>query len=182
MNNYSDLSWDELKTMFAETDKKWQEAAAKSKEVDERLDRLGRYIGGISHANGEMAEDYFYSAFRADKIFANEKFDKVERNLAFKRDDKKAEFDLVLFNGKSVALIEVKYNAKPDNISIEKIISRVEIFKMLFPEYKNYNIYLGVAAMSFKSGLETELHNSGIATIKQVGEKMVVCDKDIKVF
>jgi len=52
----------------------------------------------------------------------------------------------------------------------------------LCPEYKNHKIYLGVAAMSFKAGLETELHNAGIATIKQVGEKMVVCDKDVKVF
>jgi len=139
-------------------------------------------LGGISNSNGEMAEDYFYSAFRADKTFANEKFDKVKRNQAYKKNDVEAEFDLILFNGKSAALIEVKYNAKPDNISVEKIISRVAVFKILYPEYQNHKIYLGVAAMSFKKGLEERLHKAGIATIRQIGKKMVRFDKDVKAF
>jgi hypothetical protein len=102
--------------------------------------------------------------------------------MAFNDGEKGAEFDLVLLNGKSAALIEIKYNAKPENISVEKIISRVEIFKILVPECEGYDIYLGVAAMSFKKGLETELHQAGIATIRPVGDKMVVFDQDVKVF
>jgi len=170
----------------AESKQKFDEMIAEDKirrrERDRQLDKLGRFLGGIANSNGEMAESYFYNAFRADKTFANEKFDKVKRNQAYRKNDIEAEFDLILFNGKSAALIEVKYNAKPENISIEKIISRVEVFKILYPEYKNHRIYLGVAAMSFKKGLETELHQAGIATIKQIGKKMVVFDKDVKIF
>jgi len=88
----------------------------------------------------------------------------------------------VLLNGKSAALIEVKYNAKPDNVSIEKIISKIKYFKILYPECEKFKIYLGVAAMSFKEGLEKELHQAGIATIRPVGKKMVRFDKDVKVF
>jgi len=88
----------------------------------------------------------------------------------------------VLFNGKSAAIIEVKYNAKPDNISVEKLISCVETFKTLCPKYKEHKIYLGVAAMSFRKGLEEKLHKSGIATIRQIGKKMVRFDKDVKAF
>jgi hypothetical protein len=189
MKKKENLIWKNIEAMQAKTDQQMKKTAESieelsrlSKESDQRLKELGRNIGGISHSNGEMAEEYFYNAFNADKTFANEKFDEIEKNLAFKNKEKKAEFDLVLFNGKSAALIEVKYNAKPDNISVNKIISRIEIFKTLVPECKNHNIYLGVAAMSFKEGLEKELHQAGIATIKQVGNKMVVCDKDIKVF
>ena len=164
----------ELKEFFKES----------RQESDKSLEKLNHYLGGIAHSNGEMAEEYFYSAFKADATFANEKFDEVERNMAFKGigKSKKAEFDLVLLNGKSAALIEVKYNAKPENISIEKIISRVKLFKILAPECEGYDIYLGVAAMSFKEGLETKLHQAGIATIRPVGEKMVVFDQSVKVF
>jgi len=136
----------------------------------------------MGNSNGEMAEEYFYSAFKADKFFANERFYKVRRNQIYRKEEIKAEFDIVLLNGRSAALIEVKYNAKQDNVSIEKIISKIEYFKILYPECKDFNIYLGVAAMSFKEGLEAELHQAGIATIRQVGKKMVKFDKDVKVF
>jgi hypothetical protein len=65
-------------------------------ESRQELKQLHRYLGGIAHSNGEMAEEYFYNAFKADKTFANEKFYEIERNLAFKSNEKKAEFDIVL--------------------------------------------------------------------------------------
>jgi len=218
MNNYNHLSWDDIKAMYAETDRRFKEtekivketslqmketerimAESKAerdraikesnaemkkilKETSLQVKELSRNIGGISNSNGEMAEEYFYNSFKADTTFANEKFDRVEKNTKTSRDGVEAEFDLILMNGKSAAVIEVKYNAKPDNILIDKLIERADIFKKLYPEYKNHNIYLGVAAMSFKSGLETKLHNAGIATIKQIGKKMVVFDKDVKAF
>ena len=202
--NYKNLSWDDIKAMYAEiaerqketdrqmkeNDRKMAESKAEfdramkesNAEINKILKELSRNIGGISNSNGEMAEEYFYNSFKADTTFANEKFDMVEKNSKRSRGELEAEFDLILLNGKSAAVIEVKYNAKPDNIRIDKLIERVDIFKKLYPEYKNHNIYLGVAAMSFKSGLETKLHNAGIATIKQIGKKMVVFDKDVKAF
>jgi hypothetical protein len=207
MENYKNLSWDNIEAMYTKTDKlitrlvlvsekarqeskkldarlekMYIEARQESKEADKRLKELGKHLGGISNSNGELAEEYFYNALKADKTFVNEKFNKTRRNLVYKRDDKEAEFDIVLFNSKSAVLIEVKYNAKPENISKEKIISRIEYFKLLYPECKNFNFYLGVAAMSFKKSLEAKLHQAGIATIRPVGKKMVKFDKDVKVF
>ena len=227
--NYKNLSWDDIKAMYAEiaemqkenekrqketdqqmkendrklaesraeTDRRMAESKAEFdramskskaeinkilKETSKQVKELSRNIGGISNSNGEMAEEYFYNSFKADTTFANEKFDMVEKNSKKSRNDVEAEFDLILLNGKSAAVIEVKYNAKPDNILIDKLIERVDIFKKLYPEYENHNIYLGVAAMSFKSGLEKKLHHAGIATIKQIGKKMVVFDKNVKAF
>ncbi|MCL2245685.1 MAG: hypothetical protein FWC10_01020, partial [Lentimicrobiaceae bacterium] len=159
-----------------------QEQEERDKRIDERLEKLGKYIGGISHSNGEFAEEYFYNAFKQNMSFVNENFDRIKRNLSYNNGTLEAEFDLVLFNGKSAALIEIKYNAKPDNIEIDSLISRVEVFRVLFPEYAHYNIYLGVAAMSFKKNLPWRLHRAGIATIRPVGKKIVVYDKNVKVF
>jgi len=239
MENYQNLSWDDIKAMYAETHKIVQELVQQSKEFEkkrekeiERIDRmyeknarefekteqlisnlgaesketdkrlaklreesekidqelkqemkkLSKLVGGIGHSNGEMAEEYFYNAFKADISFANEKFDIIEKNKKISNRELEAEYDLLLFNGKSAAIIEVKYNAKPENIRVDRIISRVEIFKKLMPACKDFNVYLGVAAMSFKEGLEAELHQAGIATIRPVGKKMVKFDKDVKVF
>jgi len=186
MENYQNLSWDDIRAMSAETSKIVHEFVQQSKETDRELKqeikKLAKLVGGMGHSNGEMAEEYFYNTFQSDKSFANEKFYKVQRNQIYRKEEIKAEFDIVLLNGRSAALIEVKYNAKPENVSIEKIVSKIKFFKILYPECKEHNIYLGVAAMSFKEGLEEELHQAGIATIRPVGKKVVKFDKDVKVF
>ena len=199
MNDYQNLTWNNIKIMYTTKEQQLKEMYAEkwlhtketetmmrknNAETKERLDELGKYIGGIAHSNGNMAEEYFYNSLKKDKIFVHEKFDKISRNLTYRGVDYnlKMECDILLFNGRSAAIIEVKYNAKPDNISIEKLISRVEIFKISFPEYKNHNIYLGVAAMSFQKSLIQELHQAGIATLHQLGKKMVIYDKTVKAF
>jgi hypothetical protein len=159
-----------------------RERKKSQKDFDRRVKKLEELVGGMGNNNGEMAEEYFYNTFRRNKTFVNETFEKVLRNRCIKNGIWDAEFDLMLLNGKSAVIIEVKYRAKHENISIEKLISRVEPFKALFPDYKNHNIYLGVAAMSFNKMLAIQLHKAGIATIHQEGRRMVVYDKELKGF
>ena len=128
-----------------------------------------------------MADKYFFNAFAKNKKFANEEFDWVE-SYRITNGKIEAWFDLLLSNKKSVVIVEIEYNANPENISVRMLKNKVEKFKILHPHYKNHNIYLGVAAMTFRSGLEERLHRNGIATIRQVGKKMVVYDKEVKVF
>lgn len=151
-------------------------------ETAEEVKDLCRQMGGISSSNGSMAENFFYNAFRKDKIFMNEKYDKIKRNYSYSVGDYKNEYDIVFFNGKSIAIIEVKYKAKPENVKIEDLIIRVERFKKFAPEYNNHKIYLAVAAMSFREGFATQLHKVGIATVHPVGKKTVIYDKEVKVF
>ena len=209
----TDKRFQETDKRFQETDKRYQEnlkqlkeigkrfrkteqlmnenaikAEERSKILDARLDRLGKYVGGIANSNGDMAEDFFYNTLRRDKTFLNEKFDSIRKNLTYRglnneyEVEPDAEYDILLFNGTSAALIEVKYNAKQNNIDIKKLLRRAEIFKIQFPEYKNHKLYLAVAAMSFKGWIVKKLHRAGIATIRQVGRKMVVYDKEVKAF
>jgi len=184
--------FDKLEKSIKESRKEYEEQLKEEKErgkvIDARLDRLGKYIGGIAHSNGDMAEEFFYNTLRKDKTFLNEKFDSIRKNLTYRGLDNEldiesdAEYDILLFNGTSAALIEVKYNAKQDNIDVSRLLRRAEIFKLQFPEYKNHKLYLGVAALSFNRWVAKRLHRAGIATIRQVGRKMVVYDKEVKQF
>ena len=227
MNEDQNLTWDDIKAMFAETGRRlketeqlinkyaeenarsWQqmekerqareeerkkreeerkkreeERAEEDKKLQETLQRVSDVVEGIGHNNGAMAEEFFYNTFERDKTFLNEKFDEIKRNLVYKGQDgkHKAEYDIFLFNGTSAAIIEVKYSAKAKNVNIARLISRVEGFKISFPEYKNHKIYLGVAAMSFNKRLLWRLHRAGIASIHSLGDRMVVYDETVKTF
>jgi len=177
-----------IEKLSIEAEKRHQEAEERGKKLDARIDNLNRMIGGISYSNGDMAEEFFYNTLKKDKTFLNEKFDSIRKNLTYRglnneyEVEPDAEYDILLFNGTSAALIEVKYNAKQNNIDIKKLLRRAEIFKIQFPEYKNHKLYLAVAAMSFKGWIVKKLHRAGIATIRQVGRKMVVYDKEVKTF
>jgi len=168
-----------LEKQFAETDRLMKESSA---NFDREMKELRQELGSIGNNNGELAEEYFFNTFRKDKTFANETFEKVLRNRMIKNGKWNAEFDIVLINDKSVAIIEVKYRATTVNINVDKLISRIKPFKVLFPECENHNIYLGVAAMSFQKKFAQQLRNEGIVTIHQVGKKMVVYDKALKAF
>ena len=197
MNTYQNLTWGDLKAMIAENTQQMKESRQRMEELNAKTDRqikkiradmakdfkeLNRQIGGMSKSNGDMAEEFFFNAFRKDKIFMNEKYDQIHKGYFYSIDDIRNEFDIVFINGKSIAIVEVKYKAKPENIDTEHLISRAERFKNFAPVYKNHKIYLGVAAMSFKKGLASDLHKAGIITIHPVGKKMVIYDKEARVF
>jgi len=168
-----------LREKFDESNLRWEK---QNEEAKQRLAQLEKTVGGIGNNNGDMAEEFFFNAFRKDKIFMGEQYDRIHRGYFSSVDPYRNEFDIVFFNGKNIAIIEVKYKARQENVDIEHLVSRLEHFKKYAKEYKNHNLYLGVAAMSFESGLATKLHKRGIATIHPVGKKMVIYDKTVKAF
>jgi DNA repair exonuclease SbcCD ATPase subunit len=147
-----------------------------------KITNLDKRMGGMGNSNGQMAENFFFNAFRKDKMFMNEKYDIIRKGYFYYQDEFKGEFDVLFFNGKNVVILEVKYHASEENVNIEKLLARVAQFKEYSPEYKNHNVYLGLAAMSFKKGFATKLHEEGIATVHPVGKKMVIFDTALKVF
>ena len=168
-------SWAELREMFAETDKKFQETARRIKEVSQQ-------IGGISESNGEFAEDYFYNVFNQDKTLGNIHFDNVERNLAFKGiQGENDEYDIVMLNDKSVAIIETKYKARDKDL--DQIIRKADTFRYWQPQYKKHKIYLGLASLNLRGkALEDKARKHGIAVIRQRGGKLVVNDENLRAY
>ena len=165
--------------LFTEYHKKSKEEQDKrSAALDLKLDRLTEQVSGITKSNGLFAEDYFLSSFTKDDLnFFGEQFDKVIRGKGTKAQD---EYDFVVINGKTAGIVEVKYKARNDDI--EKALKKVVTFRINFPEYSNHKIYLAIAALSIDERLERECHKQGIAVIKQIGDKVVIYDKNLKAF
>jgi hypothetical protein len=181
--------WEEIKKMFKETDRRFKETDRRFKETDKGFQEtkqlvkdLSKQIGGVSNSNGDVAESYFISSFENNTHFAGQDYDSIASNL--KKKNKKmnlqGEYDLVLYNCSSVAILEIKYKAEKEDV--EQVIKKADTFKKLFPEYKDYAIYLGLAGLHVDKNAEKEAKIQGIGIIKQVGKNMVINDAHLKVF
>jgi hypothetical protein len=151
------------------------------KETDRKIDKVRATLGSWADNQGAFAEEYFFNSFEKGKTnFFNEKFDDIAQGLKNRRQGIEDEFDIVLFNHTSVALIEVKYKAHKDDVP--KILKKADNFRILFPDYQDFKFYLGLASLAFYPELVETCREHGIAIVKQVGETVVINDEHIKVF
>jgi hypothetical protein len=151
------------------------------KKTDEKLDRLAKNVGGINDNIGFHAEQYFQNIFDEKLYFGGQKYDYMRPNLKYGRKGVSAEFDIVLVNGESVAVIEAKSRIHPKFIE-ELATDKVSQFRQYYPEYKNYKLYLGVAGFSFDGSVVEEAKKYGIGVVRQVGEVLEINDNDLKVY
>jgi hypothetical protein len=150
-------------------------------ESDRRIKILEELTGSWANNHGSFAEEYFFNSFEAGKRkFFGEKFDEIIKNQTNFWQGLRDEYDIVLYNRTSVAIIEVKYKAHISDIP--KVLKKAETFRLLFPNYKDFKIFLCLASMSFYPELEQECTKQGIAIIKQVGDTVVINDAHLKVF
>ena len=150
-------------------------------DYNSRMKKMEGTMGSWANNHGFFAEEYFSNSFEKGKRnFFGEKFDEIEKNVKGIKKDYKDEYDILLINGKSIGIVEVKFKAHENDIP--KILRKAETFRVNFPEYKNHQIYLGLATMVFYPELEQECINQGIAVIKQVGDTVVINDAHLRIF
>ena len=166
-----------------ETARQMAETDRKMAETDRQITRLEKQIGGVSNNHGLFAEEYFINSLRkGEKMFSGQKFDKLIKSAILEDDDNrtKAELDMMLINGKSVAIIEVKFRAREKHV--DNVIGKVIPFRARFPEYKHHQVYLGLASLVFDKDIEDRCIEKGIAVIKQVGDTVLINDDHLKIF
>jgi len=139
-------------------------------------------INGISANNGAAAEEFFYNALQyGNKKMFGEDFDDVFRGE--KRKTNKGyedEYDIMLFNGRAVCIVELKYKA--DSNDVLQVLRKERTFRANFPEHNDKKLYLALASMSFHKLIEKVCKDNGIAIMKQAGESVVIHDENLKVF
>jgi len=174
--------------LFKESDKKFlenaalqAENAAELRKTEEILKNLGIHIGGMANSHGQSTEEYFYNSLAENPRLGNIKFDEISRNLHFKIPNLEDEFDITMFNGNNIALIECKYRAKEEDV-IKLIDKKVGNFRTLAPLYANHTIYLGIAAFSFDARLEKFARDNGVAILRQRGNVVEVEAENLKAY
>jgi hypothetical protein len=101
-----------LKQQCEEDEKRREKVEKEMNEIRELIKKNKQMIGGMANSNGDHAEEYFYNSFlHGNKTLFGEEFDDVWGSTPGREKGFKDEYDIVLFNGQSVCIIEVKYKA-----------------------------------------------------------------------
>ena len=181
----------EIRAMQKKSEQEFAEIRAKNeKYLNERFaetDRLikanAKQIGGISSSNGYIVEDAIYTAVRKNMTFADIDFYDIERNRKkYKKTlQLKGEYDIVLTNGTMAAIIEAKYKVNEDDV--EKLAtSQIEKFRLLFPEYSNHKIILGIGGLGFEDDAFDKAKELGVIPIRVLGEEIEYDTDGMKMF
>ncbi|ETR68220.1 MAG: hypothetical protein OMM_04687 [Candidatus Magnetoglobus multicellularis str. Araruama] len=138
-NRYLTNQFSELRESIKETGRQIQETDRQMKETDnhlrEKFSDLKDYVGAIARNNGDFAETYFYETLSNTMKIGDLDFDFIEQNVKRinRRQNLAGEYDIILTNSDSIAMIEIKYKLHPNDI--EKIVhKKIPVFKQLFPE------------------------------------------------
>ncbi|MDM8568587.1 hypothetical protein QUF50_03555 [Thiotrichales bacterium HSG1] len=177
----TDIKIAKTDAQMAKTDIKIAKLTEQQEKTDAKLDRIANLVGNISNNQGDVAEEFFYRSFIANPYLGTIHFDIVYRNIPAYRDKIQDEFDIVLVNEKSVAIIEVKQKAHPN--LIDKMLSKkIPNFKMLFPCYAKQKIYAAIASLVSNEDLLTKAKQAGLFLLTQDGKHSLLVNDKIKTF
>jgi len=161
-----------------------EELRESQKETARIVKENSKEIGGISKSNGEVAEDTVYNSLEQDMTFAGIEFEDIGRNWKSKSKKLKieGEYDVILKNGDTMALIETKYKVRKDDVSKFVTNETENKFRKLFPNYNNYKLLLGIGGMSFDDDAIQEAKENGVGIIKIIGDKVEYHTEGIKTY
>ena len=163
----------ETDAQIRETDAQMKLTVAQMKRTDATLERLGITLGNVTNNIGSITEEYFFNSLFDKPVFGGVKYNKVKRNIGGVGLNSEDEFDIVMYNGDSIALIECKNKAHKNDL-VKLIEKKSANFRDLFPYYSDYKIYLGLASFSFYPELEELAKQNGVAILKQKGDIVVI--------
>jgi len=148
------------------------------KKTDEKLNRIASMVGNISNNQGDVAEEYFVNSLEEYLKVGTVDFDYIIPNFKAKRGHKiLAEYDILLVNGESVAIVEVKYKAHLRDL--EKLPKKIEQLKNL-PQYKNYKVYAGLATFYATDELIKKAEDMGYFILQRKGDVIITHSNHLK--
>ena len=77
-------------------------------KTDASLERIGITLGSVTNNIGSITEEYFYNAMNEKPVLGGVTYDKVRRNIGGVGLKSEDEFDIVMYKGNSIALIELR--------------------------------------------------------------------------
>ena len=160
-------------------EKVWQllaELVASQKKTDEqlaqtdaKLARIAEMLGGVSNNQGQVAEEFFYNTLREHPVLLGKTFDTIDKNITRSVQKIQEEYDILLYNGDTVFIIEVNDRVHPRDI--ETLIRRKGgNFPLLFPQHRDFQRHLGLATFSIEDAVLEEALDRGVTVLQRRGD------------
>ena len=135
----------ELRKAQARTDAQLAKTDAQFAKAIEKLQKASEIWGNLGGVEGELAEHKIFDGLRAKMSIGGIKFDSI--NESVRPSGKQGpEFDIVLYNGDSICIVEVKRKFHEDKLAtiLKKKISE---FRKHFPQFKSYKLYFAIGSL-----------------------------------
>ncbi len=162
----------ELRDLVASLAEKSDRLDAQMAETTRKLDKASALLGNIGQNQGAVAEEFFFNSLQAKPVLGGVRYDDVFLNVHSFNGKLQNEYDVVMVNGKSVALIEVKYAVHSDDI--DKTIKGIANYRTLFPQHKDFAIYGAIAGFKIGEDVAESAKKQGLMVLKRVGDVMEV--------
>jgi len=184
------LTYDKVMEMFQETGRKFQETenilkevSIQSKKTDRQFKETDRkmkqlqelFEGQWSKLVESLIEGDLIRLLRERGIDVNEAYTRVKKNF----NSSMYEIDLLAANGKEVVAVEVKTSLKIKKVN--HYLSKLKIFKEVFPQYKDYKLYGALAFIREDEQSALYAENHGLFVIKGTGKSSsIINSSDFK--
>jgi hypothetical protein len=163
----------------AKTDEQMKRTDERMQRTEAMLKRVSIDLGNIGNSQGMVAEEFFYNSLAHTQTLGGIHYDFIDKNLTRRAGSVEDEFDIVMINGKDVAIIEVKYKAREADLT-RLITKKYENFKKLFPMYKDYTHHLVLATFGLYDDLKEKALAQGVTLLQRKGDVIESFEPSIK--
>ena len=157
---------------FAANAMQFAATASQVVETSRKLDAMGIRLGNMGQNQDAVAEEFFYNSLQAKPTLGGVHDDDVFHSVRSFSGKLQGEYDVVMVNGQSVALIEVKCVVHPQDI--DKTIIGTANYRTLFPQHKVYAIYGAIAGFKIAPHVAELAKERELMVLKRAGDSMEV--------
>ena len=160
----------ELKESQKKTDEQIAKTDAQLTRLGVKMDKMNEMYGGLSNNVGKASEQLFFNMLNDNPVLKGIRFNPPQRNWHNEVSKIKDEYDIVMKNDHSdILILEVKFKASLSDV--EKLLTtKKRNFNILFPEYKDYEQHWGIAATIIDEGLRKMALNHGLTVLEYKSE------------
>jgi len=136
-------------------------------KTDKKLDKVAKMLGVFDNSQDSVAKEYFVNSLKDTLTLAGMDFDLLLRGVGLNKKGIRDEFDILLVNDSSVAIIEVKHKVHPRDI--DKLPQKIKRIKLM-PQCKNYKVYAGLAGFHMPNEVIESLQEKGYFALRRKGD------------
>ena len=147
-------------------------------ETSRKVEKVSKMYGGMSTSQGDFAENFFTNSLQRTLSIGGIEFDSMSAPLLLGKKGKTREFDIVMVNGASVAIVEIKYKA--NLADLDQVAAQVKAYRERQPAHKDFAIYAGLASLSVNRSIVKAARERGFFVLQQVGETLEVTTEGMR--
>jgi hypothetical protein len=174
------ISWEALKQLFQETDRRFKETERRFKETDEQFKATDKRIQQVFDLFQSQWGKLIESLVEGDliRLLRERGMDVHETSQRRKgnHDGQNFEYDIIAHNGNEIVIVEVKTTLRVK--SVQEFVQKLQKAREWLSEYKNYKVYGAVAFLRAEENSDTYAEKERLFVIKATGNSSSIINNE----